>query len=69
MVVCDRMPLTNLQKVRRSRLMTQQQLADEAGVSKFTITRLERGGEPSLATVERLAKALNTTPDELGFKP
>jgi transcriptional regulator with XRE-family HTH domain len=42
--------------------MTQQQLADRAGVSIFVIRRLERGiSAPSLLELEKIANALGQT--------
>ena len=49
-------------EVRRQREMaslTQQQLADRAGMTQSVIARLEAGGtEPTLATLDRVARAL-----------
>lgn len=46
--------------------MTQQELADLAGVSRSTVSRLERGeGDWKPSTLDRLATALQVTPEEL----
>jgi transcriptional regulator with XRE-family HTH domain len=46
-------------KLRKDRRMTQQQLADKAGISREFLNRLERARmDPSLTTLEKLAKAL-----------
>jgi transcriptional regulator with XRE-family HTH domain len=50
---------------RLDRVMTQQELADAAGIGRNTIVRAERGDAVSLANVRKLAKALRTTTGEL----
>jgi len=48
-----------LRTLRRDRFMTQEDLADKAGVTREYIARLEAGRyDPSLSTLEKLAKAL-----------
>lgn len=47
-----------LERIRLSRNLTQAQLADEAGVSKRTIMRLEHGLAPTLDTFLRVLLAL-----------
>lgn len=47
-----------LKRHRLQRNQTQQQLADEAGVSKRTIERLEAGGSTQLSSFVRTARAL-----------
>lgn len=55
-----------LREVRLSHGMTQADLAHHARVSEAYIGRLERAeGEPGIALVARLAKALATTPADL----
>lgn len=56
-----------LKKYRRIAGLTQQQLADKAGVDATLISRLERGERQtaSYETVVRLARALNLEPHEL----
>jgi transcriptional regulator with XRE-family HTH domain len=62
-----------LAEVRRLKLMTQEDLADAAGLSAATVTRLETVVEtnPRVVTVKRLAKALDVDPAWLlwGEKP
>ncbi len=57
------------EKVRRLRLkklMTQQELADAAGVGLDTLWRMERGGRASsIRTLKRVASALGIEPQEL----
>ena len=48
-----------LKAVRAERGLTQQQLAERAGISGGYYARLERGEQdPTLSVIERLAKAL-----------
>ena len=49
-----------LQQQRINQLLSQQLLAEKAGLSVGTVSRLERGhGKPRLSTIRKLAKALN----------
>lgn len=51
---------------RDLRMLNQQQLAEAAGLTKSTISRLESGyHKPHWETVRKLARALGVTPDEL----
>ena len=53
-------------KLRRAALWTQTDLADQLGVSKGWISRLEHGSvNPSLHRVIELARIFDTTPDGL----
>jgi transcriptional regulator with XRE-family HTH domain len=56
-----------LKKYRRIAGLTQQQLADKAGVDATLISRLERGQRTKTrwSTIARLAQALNLEPHEL----
>ena len=45
--------------------MTQQQLAERAGVHRVTIASIEAGDDAQLSTVRKLAEALSVTPEEL----
>lgn len=61
---------TRLEAARRQALLTQLELANRAGVSLITVTRLENAkGEanPRPDTVRRLAKALDIDPAWLLF--
>jgi transcriptional regulator with XRE-family HTH domain len=63
-------PLPNLRAVRRSRALSQRQLAELAGVSANTVRSLEsgrRGAYP--VTVRRLASALEVSPVDLVREP
>lgn len=52
---------------RKAHRWTTRQLADKAGISHTTISRIERGErlQVEMETVRRLASALDMTPDEL----
>ena len=48
-----------LKKLREQRGLTQDQLADEAGVARISVARWETNGRtPTIDGVEKLAKAL-----------
>lgn len=55
-----------VKSLRRERKLTQAGLAECAGVTDETVSRVERGAfEPSVSTVVALALALQTSPDVL----
>jgi transcriptional regulator with XRE-family HTH domain len=55
--------LARLRSVRQRKALTQQELADKAGVNRVTIARLEGGvDEPRPATLRKLAAALGVEP-------
>jgi transcriptional regulator with XRE-family HTH domain len=59
---------TTAEKVRALRLesgMSQLALAQEAGLNRVTISRLELGGPRDLATLEKLAAVFEVTTAEL----
>jgi transcriptional regulator with XRE-family HTH domain len=48
------------------KLLTQEELAEKAGVSPSTIVNIERDqAEPHISTMRKLAKALDVDPTEL----
>jgi transcriptional regulator with XRE-family HTH domain len=58
--------LTRLKDVRHRKALTQQQLADRAGVNRVTIARIEGGkDEPFPTTVRKVADALGVEPEVL----
>ncbi len=55
-----------LKEVRISRLLTQEELAEEAGLSPSTVVNIERDqAEPRFSTIRKLAKALDVVPTAL----
>jgi transcriptional regulator with XRE-family HTH domain len=55
-----------LKGARTRRLLTQDELAEKAGVSQSTIANIERNNaEPQFRTIRKLAKALDVDPTEL----
>jgi len=58
--------LTRLKDVRQRKALTQQQLAEKAGVNRVTIARIEGGkDEPFPTTLRKVADALGVEPAEL----
>lgn len=61
---------TNLQRLRRDRYLTQEDLADRSGIHQTYLSGLEGGKRnPSVGVLERLAKALDIDIAELFRKP
>jgi transcriptional regulator with XRE-family HTH domain len=55
-----------LQRLRREAALSQQELAERAGTTQETISRLERGHHAARGrTLRRLANALGVKPKEL----
>ena len=55
-----------LKQIRTRRLLTQEELAEKAGVSAATVVNIERNNqEPHFRTIRKLAKALDIDPTEL----
>jgi transcriptional regulator with XRE-family HTH domain len=54
----------NILRIRRA--LTQQELAEKAGISKNALNRIELNkAEPHMSTLRKLAQALNVDPIEL----
>jgi transcriptional regulator with XRE-family HTH domain len=54
-----------LKEIRTRRFLTQEELAEKAGVSHSTIVNIERNhAEPQFRTIRKLAKALDVDPTE-----
>ena len=55
-----------LRVTRTRRLLTQEELAERAGVSPSTVVNIERDNrEPHFRTIRKFAKALDVDPTEL----
>ena len=55
-----------LKEVRIRRLLTQEELAEKAGLSPSTVVNIERDrSEPHFSTIRRLALALEVDPTSL----
>jgi transcriptional regulator with XRE-family HTH domain len=49
--------------------MEQAELAEKAGLARYTIIRLENGERASVRTIRRLARALRVSPETLMGRP
>ncbi len=57
---------SKLKEVRIRRLLTQEELAEKAGLSPSTVVNIERDQvEPQFRTIRKLAEALNVDPISL----
>jgi transcriptional regulator with XRE-family HTH domain len=57
---------TNLRRYRKAARLSQEQLADKAGLHPTEISRLERAvREPRLGTIARLARGLGVGAEQL----
>ena len=54
-----------LRTLRRKRVLTLRELGKKTGISKDTISRIEREGTAYPATIRKLAEALDVAPSEL----
>jgi predicted transcriptional regulator len=56
----------SLKRIRESRFLTQQELADKSGVHRVTVANLEGGQEEArFSTIRKLAAALEVAPADL----
>lgn len=58
-------PVPQLAALRKRAGLSQGELAERAGLTRTTITRLEHGGIARYQTIDKLANALNTTRQRL----
>jgi DNA-binding XRE family transcriptional regulator len=58
-------PLPSLQTWRIRRGLTQQELAEKAGIRRATIVQIEAGGPARVKTIGVLGRALDCTVDDL----
>ncbi len=55
-----------LRELRQRRMLTQQELADQAGTTESTVNRLENGlQQPRISTIRKLAMVLGVDAEEL----
>lgn len=60
------MDVSHLRRLRQQAVMSQQQLADESGVARDTISKLETGQRRAYpTTIHKLAASLGVRPGEL----
>lgn len=59
--------ISKLKEIRKSKNISQQELAERSGVSRATIANIERGTQVELllGTVAKLAKALDVSISEI----
>ena len=56
----------NLRAARKKLGLTQEEVSERSGVQAGEVSRIERGKrDPQVSTVEKLAKAVETTPGRL----
>jgi transcriptional regulator with XRE-family HTH domain len=55
----------SLRTLRRKRVLSLRELGERAGVSKDTLSRIERTGTAYPSTIRKIAKALEVDPSEL----
>ncbi len=60
--------MTVLKELRISKVLSQAELAEKAGISRDTVIHLEIGKQkPTFKTVRKLAKALGVEPGDIDF--
>jgi len=57
----------SLRRLRKSRGLTQQRLAEKAGVSMIVVTKIEQGTtkDPAMSSLVKMADVLDVSIDEL----
>ena len=64
--ICAVVRLSRLRALRERRVLTQQELAQKAGITRATLSRLEGGADnPYPSTIRKLAAALEVDPQAL----
>ena len=65
--VCRRINADVVRRLREEQMLTQQELAELANVSRLTVINYERGGDrpPKPSHVRRIAEALKADPRDL----
>ena len=60
--------MVKLSEIRKTKLLTQEELAHKCKITTSTVNRLEKGKQkPRFATIKKLAKVLCVEPSELEF--
>lgn len=59
------MIVQQVKAIRYKRFLTQAVLADNAGVSRYTIIRMEQGENVDFSSIKAVAEALGVEPQEL----
>jgi len=62
-------PVPALALLRKRAALSQRELAERAGVGRYTISRLEHGANARYDTIDKLAKALGTVRTRLVQPP
>ena len=57
--------LSRLSAIRERKALTQDELAELAGISRQTVVKIEGGQEPRPPTIRKLAAALGVDPPDL----
>jgi len=60
--------MSKLRELRERKILSQAMLAERAGLTVATISRLEKGRHrPAFQTIHKLAKALGVQPQDIEF--
>jgi len=63
--VCYFIGMSKLKEFRNKKNWSQEDLAREAGVSAFTVSRIENGQKPHGNTLRHIARALSLNPEQM----